>query len=138
MLFRGTNDMTFERTKQLGFYYGLKYFDSYITSASPDAMSAMVSGKNRCMCAYYMQFKAKPVLIAIKPDNYSNSLRKGLENCEIEIIGKIDFKNVIRIDSIEKLLSINPLLKKEEIEYFRTFYLKNGLCQKNREEVSRL
>lgn len=137
MLFRGTSDVIFERTKQLGFYYGRKSFGSYITSASSDAMSAMISGKNRCLCAYYTQFKAKPVLIAIKPDNYSDSLRKGLEACETEIAGKIDFKDVIHIDSIEKLLGINPLLKEEEIEYFRRFYLKNGLLsQKNVEEFS--
>ncbi len=125
LLYRGTNNIDLENRKKQGFYYGIfsSSDEKYFTSTSPDLMYALISGKNRCETLWYVQNKAKPVLIAINPKNYLKSLSPGLESCEILIDEKISFDDIKVIDSLEKLVESYQSPRKEEIEYFKRFYL---------------
>ncbi|MBI4171075.1 MAG: hypothetical protein HY514_05220 [Candidatus Aenigmarchaeota archaeon] len=69
----------------------------------------------------YVRKKATPVLLAIDPRNYIDSMGEGVEPGEIEIKGKIDFDDVVAVDSLDKLLEVAPHLI--ERAYFEFHYI---------------
>lgn len=126
LLYRGTNDFDLEARKKQGFYYGAlnEMGRKYFTSTTTDLMSALISGNRRCEDIWHSQNKAKPVLIAIRPENYAHSMSFGLETNEFVIDGKIDFNDVIEFNSIDKLLESCPSALQEKIDYFKDYYLR--------------
>ena len=119
-LFRGTTDIMFNLRKDEGFYYGCAHNrQGYFTSTSLNPIYALICGISRCKDFNEWEH-AKPLLMAIKPDKYLDSMREGLERGkEIEILGKIDFKDIIIIDSLEKLLGFHPNATRRAIKLFQ-------------------
>lgn len=85
--------------------------------------------------------KAKPILLAIEAEPYIKVMRKGAEfnplgilkkfkktdsplemlfafSKEIEILGPIDYSNIIQINSIEQFKGINPFLSEADIIFY--------------------
>lgn len=128
-LYRGTNDFIFRQRKEKGFYYGRKNSD-YVTSTNIVLGYAMVAGFNRCKDSWLSQNNAKPILLAIDIQKYLDQMETGLEfagpralNSEIEISGKIDFDDVVVVDSLDRLLEVCPHAKQGEIDFFKREYL---------------
>jgi hypothetical protein len=84
----------------------------------------MICGLGRCKHDY-AYYNAKPILLAIDTQKYADQMKIGLEGegHEIEIEGKIDFKDVTVVDSLEKLLEVCPHAKDFEIDGFKREYL---------------
>lgn len=123
-LYRGTNSFDFEAQSNKEFYSGrITSEDKHITSTSTLLMYAMVNGSNRCKTTCYKRENAKPVLLAIRAENYTSSLEKGLEPPEIEINGKIDWKDITVVDSLDKLAQVCPNAHPNVVNYFKEHYL---------------
>ncbi len=119
-LFRGTTDVQFNFRRSGDFYYGCgNSRQGYSTSTSLNPVYAIFCGVGRCK-----DFEsAKPMLLTIKPDNYLDSMREGLEfgtiGSEIEILGKIDFKDIVVVDSLDKFLEVYPNATPKGIRAFQ-------------------
>ena len=121
-VFRGTNTHAFRICKEMSFYYGIfsPQEDTYLTSTSFDLLDAMINGVGRCNDWFHLSEGAKPVLVAIKFGNYK--YREGEEGpIETEILGKIDFNDVVVINSLDKLKEIY-LPNKAETEFFLKYH----------------
>jgi len=128
ILFHGASNLQFEHKKKQGFYYGRRIFDDYTTEVTLDLMSALREGTEECKVSYYKQNSAIkqdnaiPVLLAIDAERYKKE--DGIGELEIEIIGQILLKDVTLIQAIDKLLEVHPSAKKEELDFFKQFYLR--------------
>ena len=131
-LFRGTNDIAFNDKRNTSFYFGRKEWRDgriqLVTSLTPDALYAMISGLGRLNSDWMHYPKgAKPVLLAINTEKYIRKLEKGVEPSEFEIIGKIDYSDIVLLDSQEILLEFylkaNKKCKRHEMEFFLKKYL---------------
>jgi len=128
-LYRGTNDFDFKQRQEKGFYYGQKNGD-YVTSTNIVLIYAMVAGVNRCKTAWYQQNNAKPILLAVDIQKYLDQMSLGLEfmgpralASEIEVSGKIDFNDIVVVDSLDRLLEVCPHARQGEIDFFKREYL---------------
>ncbi|MFH1503658.1 MAG: hypothetical protein ABIE36_03300 [Candidatus Diapherotrites archaeon] len=124
-LYRGTNDLDFSLRKDEGIYFGVKRNGGvgYITCTSVNLLKAIINGANRCGTEDYKRRNAKPVLLAINPEKYINSMELGLESGEVEIRDRIDFKDIIVINSLDNFLRFSPDAKQREIDLFKLRYL---------------
>ncbi len=83
----------------------------------------MLSGVQRCKTDYAHIEEARPLLVAVKTDNYLGVMRPGIEGTEVEVLGKINFNDVIIIDSLDVLKKIKPDVNDVEIEEFKSSFL---------------
>lgn len=129
-LYRGTTNKGFELRKTNRTYFGRRSSGELITCTTLSLLYAMVSGGQRCLTDYSRERDVHPLLLAIDPSNYRDNVRLGLEylapgstSNEIEIVGEIDFKDIVVVDSLDKLHKVHPNLDGSEIDYFRRKYL---------------
>jgi len=102
-LFRGTHEKAYKIKEKFGYYYGRSNsIGDFFTSTSLDLVHAMFYGKHRWKQYNYrdpdLEDKSKPLLLAISSKNYET--QKGTEGTEILLKGKIDFKDIIKIESL--------------------------------------
>ena len=89
-------------------------------------LDAMISGLGRLNSDWMHYPKgARPVLLAINAEKYIQKMEKGIEPSEFEIIGKIDYSDIVLLDSQERLLEFYPQAKSKtrEMEFFVKNYL---------------
>lgn len=135
-LFRGTVDEHFNSRKKLPFYFGRTEWvregerlnEELITSVTSDAFWAMVAGVCRLDSDFLHYSKdAKPVLLAIRTENYIHKMRGGPEPPEIEIFGKINHDDIVLLDSPEKFLEFYPKAGKKSKGHYLDYFVKNYL-----------
>lgn len=124
-LYRGTNEIDFKYRKKDGFYTGRNTSTGYSEiSTSRFLLQAMICGEARSRIVSYTRLDEdpKPLLMAIKTNNYIDVMKKGLESEEIEIHGFIDLKDVIEVRSVDQLVEVCPHLTGVELEFFKKYY----------------
>lgn len=123
---RGTYEESFENRKNEGVYYGRFSDKKFITSTTWNMITAMIYGINRWeehnLRNPRLEDKSRPLLLAISSNNYK--IKRGLENDEVVFEGKIDLKDIYKIDNLPTFWNFCDLLgfnQKERIAHEKIF-----------------